>query len=191
MKVSYHMAAWSQQKPAAYGKLRWVFCLGKIVLGPLYDIKKCHCVSREGDNFPLGERLTDALEFIENALLAPPFPSLVRCQRRGQRPTLVWSDAMWEPRPGLPFGFGRIGFVVKAPRKDDGYGIYCAKSEVPAGVPRSAIRPASPEGLHPPAWDAGDRGPIPVPPAGSSLERCDRYYLGDSESANGVAIKRT
>jgi len=56
---------------------------------------------------------------------------VVRCEKRGVRPTLVWSGAMWEPRPGLSHGFGRIGLVVKAPRPDDHYGIFYSKAEVP------------------------------------------------------------
>ena len=61
----------------------------------------------------------------------------VRCKRRGQRPALVWPDATREPRPGLPFGFGLIRFVIKTPRKDGGYGAFYAKSEVPQNFLRA------------------------------------------------------
>ena len=38
---------------------------------------------------------------------------------------------MWEPRFGLPNGFGRIGFVVKAPRPGGGYDIFVSMAKAP------------------------------------------------------------
>ena len=59
--------------------LSWVFCLGKIVVGALHEIKKLQFDSREGDDFPIGDRLTDELELIEDVLLAPPPPPHSSC----------------------------------------------------------------------------------------------------------------
>ena len=92
-----------------YGKLRWVFCLGKVCLGALSDIKSRQY---EGDpdrgDWALSDSLTEALHFLLHVLGEGALPAKLRTHST-RRPVLISSDAMWEERQGMPFGFGRIG----------------------------------------------------------------------------------
>ena len=115
-----------------YGKLRWVFCLGRIVVGALHAVKERQYANRvAGGGWPFSPALLESLQLLEDVLLPPPRPAVLRCRKRGRQSLLVWSDAMWEPRAGRPFGFGRIGLVVKVPRPDGKYDTFFAKDEVP------------------------------------------------------------
>ena len=173
-----------------YGKLRWVFCLGRIVLGALHEIKVRQYAGPDGDGrWSLGPALSDALGLILDVLSAPPSPALVRCRVRGVKPTLVWSDAMWEPRDGLRFGFGRIGFVVKAPRLAGGYDIYFARAEVPQDFLEVLFALRSQKTFIHPLELLGIVAPYLASQLFGLWQGADVIHFGDNNAANAAAIK--
>ena len=113
-----------------FGKPRLVLCLGRVGLAPLHAIKRRQYASNTGHDWPLECALGEALDCILDLLYAPPFPAVLLCKSSGRRPVLVWSDAMWDPSTGLPFGTGQVGFVVKIPRDGGGYDVVFAESKV-------------------------------------------------------------
>ena len=127
-----------------YGKLRWVFCLGKVCLGALSEIK-----SRQYEGDPdcgdgaLSDSLTEALHFLLHVLGEDALPAKLRTYST-RCPVLIWSDARWEKRQGMPFGFGRIGYVVRVPRLEGGVRHLLRAGRGSRGDPQGSPHPAVP-----------------------------------------------
>ena len=135
-----------------FGKPRLVLCLGRVGLAPLHAIKRRQYASNTGHDWPLECALGEALDCILDLLYAPPFPAVLLCKSSGRRPVLVWSDAMWDPSTGLPFGTGQVGFVVKIPRDPPRRRwlrrCVCGVKSFPSRA-CAASRAASTENIHP------------------------------------------
>jgi len=56
-----------------YGKLRWVFCLGRIVVGALHAVKERQYANRvAGGGWPFSPALPESLQLLEDVRLPPP-----------------------------------------------------------------------------------------------------------------------
>ena len=172
-----------------YGKLRWVFCLGRVALGALHDVKSRQYAVREREDWRLDVNLKSSLEILHDFLRAPSRPAVVRCVKLSVRPTLVWSDAMWEPRPGLPYGFGRIGFVVKAPRPNGLYDIFYSKAEAPQDFLAVLAGLRDQKTFIHPLEMLGIIAPYICPELAPLLQGVDVIHFGDNNAANSAAIK--
>jgi len=172
-----------------YGKLSWVFCLGRFALGALRDVKSRQYADREREEWALDFNLESPLSILQDILRAPSQPAVVRCWKRGVRPTRVWSDTMWEPRPGLPHGFGRIGFVVKAPRLDGHYDIFYSKAEAPQDFLAVLAGLRDQKTFIHPLEMLSIVAPYICPELAHLWQGADVIYFGDNSAASGVAIK--
>ena len=168
-----------------YGKLRWVFCLGRVALGALRDVKSCQYADREREEWAL----EFSLSILQDFPRAPPQPAVVRFWKRGMRPTLVWSGAMWEPRPGLPHGFGRIGFVVKAPPLDGHYDIFYSKAEAPQEFLAVLAGLRDQKTFIHPLEMLGILAPYICPELAHLWQGADVIHFGDNNAANSAKIK--
>ena len=172
-----------------YGKLRWVFCLGKVCLGALSEIK-----SRQYEGDPdcgdgaLSDSLTEALHFLLHVLGEDALPAKLRTYST-RRPVLIWSDARWEKRQGMPFGFGRIGYVVRVPRLEGGYDTFFALAEVPEEILKVLHTLRSHKTFIHPLELVGILAPYFSPVLRAYLGGADVIHFGDNQAANGVAIK--
>ena len=57
-----------------YGKLRWVFCLGRVALGALRDVKSRQYADREREDWTLDFNLESSLSILHDFLRAPSQP---------------------------------------------------------------------------------------------------------------------
>ena len=183
-----------------YGKLRWVFCLGRIAVGALGALKTRQYVSARpprpgsggGASTPmwrLTDELVESLQFLSDMLERPLPPAAYRCSRSTCRPTLVWADARWNLKTGRPFGDGSIGFVVKVPRAGGGYDIYYAYASVDDATLEAlhALR-AQQTFIHPLEL-LSILAPYFCPELSDVWLNADVIHFGDNEAANAVAIK--
>jgi hypothetical protein len=187
-----------QQAASLYGKLRWVFCLGRLGVAALRELKirqyspsppSTGAAAVQSSGWPLSESLVDSLTYVDRLLTAPPFPAVLRCARSIARPILVWSDASWSALVGWPFGKGQIGWVVKFPRSNgSGYDVFYAESVVPDGVLEVlfGLRPQK-TFIHPLEF-IGIMAPYICPPIAESFRGKFVLHFGDNQAANAVAI---
>jgi len=96
---------------------------------------------------------------------------------------------MWEPRPGLPYGFGRIGFVVKAPRSDGHYDIFYSKAEAPQEFLEVLAGLRGQKTFIHPLEMLGILAPYICPELSHLWQGADVIHFGDNNAANSAAIK--
>jgi hypothetical protein len=111
-----------------HGRLAYVFSLGKIGRGALHPIiKREH--SKDGQS-GLDPEIDDALKLLRRLLLHSIPDKVLFSASRREKTVTIFSDARWEPRAPLVYGFGAVAFVVFLPTDKVVY----AWAEVPHDV---------------------------------------------------------
>jgi hypothetical protein len=178
-----------QQAAALYGKLRWVFCLGRLGLAALRALKTRQYSSTPVPDWALDDDLTDSLTYVDRLLSAAPFPAVLRCLTSTDRPILVWTDASYMELAGWPFGKGQIGFVVKFPRATSGYDVVYSESVVPDYVLEILFSLRKQKTFIHPLEFIGIMAPYICPQIADAFRGKFVIHFGDNQAANSVAIK--
>jgi hypothetical protein len=185
-----------QQAASLYGKLRWVFCLGRLGVAALRALKTRqysdapppNSAAAGSDPWGLNDDLVDSLSYIEDLLTSPPFPAVLRCAESIARPILVWSDASWKILKGWPLGKGQIGWVVKFPRPVSGYDVVYAESVVPDDILQVLHTLREQKTFIHPLEFIGIMAPYLCPEIAELFRGRSVLHFGDNEAANAIAI---
>jgi hypothetical protein len=183
-----------------YGKLRWVFCLGRVGTAALNAFKRRQYESRppsrptgldEDESWPIdiqnedGLDLKSALLFIRRLLEGPCCPALLRCADSGEFPVLIWSDASWDAVSG-----GRIGYVVRFPKVgDDPAEVIYSEADAPAELVERLYRLRVQKTFIHPLELLGIVAPYFAPQLADRLRGRDVLHFGDNNGMNMAAIK--
>ena len=181
----------AKEASSLVGKFRWVACLGKIGLAatqPLVQLARMP----KGSTAVLSEdrALGSSVEFIAS-LLRGGLPAVVyKGAIDSKHPALVYSDAMWRPRPPLLWGVGRVAFVVLSRDNAGGLGeVFYSEVDVPQGVLRRIHSLRAQLSFICALEEIATSGAYACPELVRVFFRRDVIHFADNQAANGAAVK--
>ena len=166
-----------------HGRLAYVFGLGKIGRGAMHPIiKREHSLDGQ---VCLSADIDAALRLLRRLLqLDIPDTVLFSTSRRDST-VAVFSDARWEPRAPLLYGFGAVAFVVFLPSDQ----VVFAWAEVPHEVFVSQAKLHERKTYICPLEEIALVAAYFNPALMSVFEHCDMNHFADNTAANGAAWK--
>jgi len=175
------------------GKFRWIACLGRMGLAatqPLTRIANSAAGKARHGLVSLREdqAATQGLSLIAS-LTDGSLPPAIYMASAPQAPIVVFSDAPWDPRPPLLFGFGQVAYIVIERNPDGSEKCFFAAAEVPQEVLRRLHNLRTQKTFICPLEEIAMAAPFLSPELRDTLRGRDVLHFADNQGANCIAIK--